>query len=348
MSTAPIFIVGANRSGTTLLRLLLNAHSEIAIPDEINYFYGFTGMEVSYEQWDEPQLSPAQYVAFVDRFLSSNQAKVSELDLSAVRAEILSAPQDFRRPYDVLLTRWAAHYGKARWGEKTPGNIYHSNILIDMFPDARFIHVVRDPRGGVASMQRVSFFGADATFNALNRHKIMTHGRDWLARAVPAAQRMEVRYEDLVGAPQRTLEQVCTFVGAAFEPEMLRFHQNADHFMLHEAAATYNRTATRPISSTEAEKWRAQLNDTEIAIIERVCGDEMAEFGYVPVGRSLPWAAACQLAVKRAYWAFQWRRHRYDRHFAVLTPMFSGLRNRLRALPGRLWTRWSRMVSASS
>ncbi len=348
MSTAPIFIVGANRSGTTLLRLLLNAHSEIAIPDEINYFYGFTKTEISYEAWTEPQLSAAEYEAFVDRFLDANRPKVRELDLSSVRAEILDGPQDFRRPYQVLLTRWAAHYGKARWGEKTPGNIYHSNILIDMFPDARFLHVVRDPRGGVASMQRVSFFSSDATFNALNRHKIMTHGRDWLARAVPADQRMEVRYEDLVGAPQHTLGRICGFLETAYEPEMLRFHQNADRFMLDEAASTYNQTATRPISPTEAEKWRSQLSESEIAIIERVCADEMDEFGYAPVGAALSWGAACQLAVKRTYWALQWWRYRYDRHFAVLTPMFLGVRARLRSLPRRLWARWTRMLSTSS
>jgi hypothetical protein len=343
-----LFIVGANRSGTTLLRLLLNAHSSIAIPDEINYFYGFTGTEVCYEKWPASQLSPTDYESFVDRFLEANRPKVRELDLEAVRSEILAGPHDLRRPYQVLLERWAAHYGKARWGEKTPGNIYHSNILIDMFPDARFIHVVRDPRGGVASMQRVSFFSNDVAFNALNRHKIMTHGRDWLARAVPAAQRMEVRYEDLVTDPQHTLGRICDFVGVSYEPEMLRFHQHADRFMLDEAASTYNTTATRPIAPEQAQKWRSQLTDEDIAIIERVCADEMAEFGYPLTNPRLSWTGTVRLWVKWTYWAVQWRRHRFDRHFVILTPMFSGVRRRLRALRTAFRTQWRRAISVFS
>lgn len=346
--TAPIFIVGANRSGTTLLRLLLNAHSRIAIPEEINYFYGFTGTEVCYENWTESQLSPSAYTAFVDRFLETNRAKVRELDLPSVRAEILAGPHDLRQPYRVLLERWATHYGKARWGEKTPGNIYHSNILIDMFPEARFIHMVRDPRGGVASMQRVSFCSDDVAFNALHRHKIMSHGREWLAEAVPTAQRMEVRYEDLVSSPQHTLGRICSFIGEAYEPEMLRFHRNAGQFMLDEAAATYNSTATRPISPAEAEKWRTQLSTDDIAIVEQVCADEMAEFGYPLLHPPLSWMRAARLAVKRAYWALQWWRYRKDRHFAITTPMFSGFRTRLRALRHALRDRWRGALSTQS
>ncbi|MFP4228868.1 MAG: sulfotransferase family protein [Salinivenus sp.] len=346
MSTAPIFIVGANRSGTTLLRLLLNAHSEIAIPDEINYFYGFTGAELSYENWATPALSPSEYASLVDRFLATNKAVVPDLDFTLVREEILDGPHDLRRPYQVLLEQWARLRGKSRWGEKTPGNIYHANILIEMFPDARFIHVVRDPRGGVASMQRVSFFGNDVAFNALNRHKIMTHGRDWLAQAVPVPQRIEVRYEDLVADPQSTLQSICDFIEAPYEPSMLRFHQDADRFMVNEAAASYNQTATQPISTEMIAKWRKQLTDEEIAIIERICRAEMIEFDYPLLRPSLSWRGFLSLAVKRAYWTLQWHRYRYDRHFSVLSPMFSRTRARLWAALRSLRTRFRELARA--
>ncbi|MFO8100162.1 MAG: sulfotransferase [Salinibacter sp.] len=328
MSTAPIFIVGANRSGTTLLRLLLNAHSEIAIPDEINYFYGFTGAEYSYENWATPGLSRSEYASFVDRFLSTNEAVVPELDLTAVRAEILDGPHDLRRPYQVLLEQWARLRGKSRWGEKTPGNIYHANILTEMFPDARFIHVVRDPRGGVASMQRVSFFGNDVAFNALNRHKIMTHGRAWLAESVPAPQQIEIRYEDLVADPQGTLQSICGFIGAPYEPSMLRFHRNADRYMVDEAAASYNQTATQPISTDMIDKWRTQLTEEEIAIVERICKAEMVEFEYPLLRPSLSWRGRLWLSIKRLYWTIQWHRYRYDRHFSIHSPMLSRTRAR--------------------
>lgn len=333
---APIFIVGANRSGTTLLRLLLNAHSAVAIPDEINYFYGFD-WTVSYSQWRSPSLSPAAYEAFVDRFLTTNAPNVPGLDCSALREEILGAPADLRCPYQLLLQRWAALHGKPRWGEKTPGNIYHADLLIDMFPDALFVHVVRDPRGGVASMNRVSFFPDDAVLNALNRHKVMTHGRAFLRRAVPARQRTEVRYEDLVAAPRETLDRLCGFLDLPYEEQMLRFHLDAERFMTEAASSSFNAAATTPISRDHAERWRTDLSADQIASVELLCADEMAEFGYERLRPSLSWKGALNLAVKWCYWHVQWWRHRKDVHFSVVTPMFQRSRDRLRG-----FTQWMR------
>lgn len=332
----PIFIVGANRSGTTLLRLLLNAHSTVAIPDEINYFYSFD-WTVSYTQWAAPTLSPAAFESFVDRFLADNESKVPGLDLTILREEMLDGPVDLRRPYQLLLERWASVQGKSRWGEKTPGNIYHVNLLIDMFPEAQFVHVVRDPRGGVASMKRVSFFPDDAVLNALNRHKVMTHGRDHFRRIVPPEQRTEIRYEDLVSAPRETLRDLCSFLRLPYEEGMLRFHVDAERYMTTAAASSFNETATRPISKAHADKWRSLLSTDEIASVEVICADEMAEFGYERLRPSLSWKGALNLAVKWCYWHVQWWRHRKDVHFSVVTPMFQRSRDRLRGL-----TQWMR------
>ncbi len=342
---APIFIVGANRSGTTLLRLLLNAHSEIAIPDEINYFYGFYTPKSGYENWDTPAFSDESYTSFVDRFLEDNRSVVPGLDLEAIRTDILEGPTTFRRPYRTLLERWAEHQDASRWGEKTPGNIYHANILIDMFPDAQFIHVVRDPRAGVASMKRVSFFLDDVPFNALYRRKIMTHGRTWFFRSVPASQRIEIRYEDLVTDTEETLQSLCTFLELPYEPSMLRFHVDAEAYMLDEAASSYNEAATEPISDEKVDEWKSQLTDEEIAIVETVCRDQMEEFDYSRLNPSMSWRGALDLGVKWAYWWLQWWRHRHDRHFAVLSPMFSRTRKRLRRQVGALRNRLAGLFS---
>lgn len=342
----PIFIVGANRSGTTLLRLLLNAHSKIAIPDEINYFYGFDPAEVSFENWEAPPFTSDEYARFVDRFLKDNRSTVPGLDLDDVRKEILDGPMNLRRPYRVLLERWAEQHGKSRWGEKTPGNIYHANILIDMFPDAHFIHLVRDPRAGVESMRRVSFFSDDIVFNALNRHKIMTHGRSWLKQNVPADQHIEMRYEDLVTAPEKTLKDVCDFLKITYEPGMLNFHVDAERYMIEEAASSFNQAATQPISEERIDKWQNRLNDDEIATIELVCQEEMEEFGYTPLQKRISWGHLLTLTIKRLYWWTQWWRNRDDRHFAVLSPMFARTRERLRRATAMVSEPLARIVSA--
>lgn len=330
----PIFVIGANRSGTTLLRLILNAHSRIGIPDELIYINSYIA-GVPIEQWRSPGLDAAQYRKLVEEFLEDNCSPLHELDIDRVKECILAGPRNFRRPYRIALESWAEHYGKPRWGEKTPSNLFYADILIDMFPDAQFIHLLRDPRAGVASMQKVSFLPDDIVFNALNRHKHMTQGRSILENHVPPPQRHTLRYEDLVRNPAETTRQICEFLEEEYEPEMLSYHENAGRFMKDTAASDYNATATRPISDSAIWKWIDRLTCEEVAIIETICGREMREAGYTPVAGSPSLNGRMNLLIKKAYWKMQTWRHQHIRHYAVKYPMFARSRKYL-AQPKKL------------
>ena len=331
---APLFIVGANRSGTTLLRLLLNAHSQVGIPDEINYFHSFR--HADYYHWKESDMPAAEFEAFVDDFLASNRSVTPELDMDALRADILDGPVDLRRPYKLLLEAWARHHGKDRWGEKTPGNLYHAHYLLAMFPDAHFIQIVRDPRAVVHSMQKASFFPDDVVFNAFNLRKALAEGRSHVEKSVPAAQRLTVRYEDLVNAPVPTLRRVCAFAGLEYEDGMLAFHQDASRYMTEAAASSFNAAATRPISKDRTDAWRHRLSAAEVAMIEFVHEAFMTEFEYArDGGRLSPWRWS-ELAVKGAYWQYhRWRNRRVPQYVLQHNP-FGALRRRVR--------RWSAPV----
>lgn len=331
----PIFIVGANRSGTTLLRLILNAHSRIAVPDELIYFDSYlAGIPV--ERWRNPGLSSEAYEAFVDRFLSKNCRPLDELDRGQLKKEILAGRPDFKRPYRCALEAWARHYGKERWGEKTPGNLFYADVILDMFPEARFLYVVRDPRAGVASMQEVSFFPDDVIFNALSRRKHDTEGRALLERHVPSAQRRTVQYEDLVRDPEASTRSMCHFLDEPFEPQMLRFHEKADRYMKEKAKQSYNAAATRPITDDRIDAWKDQLTLDQVATVEHVCADIMRGFGYAPTGGRPSLATQGRILVKWAYWAWQCWRHRDVRHYTVKYPMFARTRSRVEKLLRRM------------
>ena len=326
---SPIFIVGANRSGTTLLRLILNAHSRIAIPDELIYWDSFMG-GAPVEAWAEPDLSPVTYRAFVDDFLKQRAVELQGIDQAAVHEEILGhGPHDLKRPYQIALEAWAGHHGKKRWGEKTPGNLFFADVLYEMFPDARFIYMVRDPRAGVASMQRVSFLPDDVVFNALNRRKHATTGRQILETNVPANQRTSVRYEDLVATPEPVVQRLCDFLNEPYEPEMLRFHRNAEQYMTPEASDSHNAAATRPISQKQAEKWRTELSSTDVACIEWICQNEMEAFGYETTGATIPPGRWPEVLIKQLYWTLQCWRHAHIRQYTVKHPMLARTRKRL-------------------
>jgi hypothetical protein len=333
--SSPIFIVGANRSGTTLLRLILNAHPRIAIPDELIYFESrLAGIPIG--EWRDPGLSPDAYEDFVERVLKTRCQTLDELDRSTLKSDILDGRPTLRRPYRCILEAWARHHGKRRWGEKTPGNLFYVDILLEMFPAAQFIYVVRDPRAGVASMQRVDFFPDDVVFNALSRRKHDTTGRALLTRLVPASQRTTVRYEDLVQRPEATTRSVCAFLDEPFSHEMLNFHQDADQYMRDEAEEHYNSTATQPITDERVDAWTDRLTDEQVAVVERICRGTMEDFGYARTDRPLSLSAWTKLLVKRAYWALQCWRHRHRRGYTVKYQMLARTRSRLQTLLARV------------
>ena len=333
--SAPIFIVGANRSGTTLLRLILNAHPRIAIPDELIYFDSYLA-GIPIEQWRFPGLSADAYEAFVEDFLRDNCQPLDELDRAALKRDILFGEQNFRHPYRRVLKAWADFHGKDRWGEKTPGNLFYADIILEMFPDAQFLYVVRDPRAGVASMQRVSLFPNDVVFNALSRRKHDTQGRKLLRRSVPADQRQTVRYEDLVQSPASTVRSLCDFLGEEYTPSMLRFHEDAEEYMKDAAEERYNETATHPITDDRVDAWKKHLSAEEVAIVESICTAVMQAFGYNPKAPPITLSRRAEMLLKRVYWRYQCWRHRDVRHYTVKHPIFARTRSTLASLRDRM------------
>lgn len=328
----PIFIVGANRSGTTLLRLILNAHSRIAIPEEILYFrsqiHGF-----SIDDWDTAEISDTQFESIARDFIG--RVEIPDLDKETAVLEILSRPRNLRSPYQGLMEYWTGTQGKVRWGEKTPGNLFYADVVNEMFPDACFIHMVRDPRPGVYSMERVWFFPEDIIFNALSRHKHMTVGRTTLESSVPAERIMTLRYEDLVADPENVVRNICAFIGEEYEPAMMAYHKGAGKHMRSDAAADFNASATRPITKGKNKSWQDNLTRKEVAAIELISRDEMKEFGYEPSIGSIGPTVRAKVYVKTAYWRLQEWKNRHNRHFTVRYKMFAGLRNRLKKfMPG--------------
>ena len=332
----PVFIVGANRSGTTLLRLLLNAHSEIAVPDELVYFRG-AFFSKSVDNWKITPLDKTQYEWLVDDFLERNRETLSPLDVDKLADQILDrgwsddAGGDMKLPYEYTLEQWAAAHGKSRWGEKTPGNLFYVRDIVEMFPDAMFIYLVRDPRAGVLSMQKASIYSTDVVINALNRRYYLTKGLRLLERVVSADQRMVLRYEDLLEDPEAKARELCAFLDLPFEDDMLRFHESARQYMNPRAARDINPAANRPILVGKADTWRKEMTPRECAIVEAICGDAMREFGYELSGQSVPLRDWTVSKAKELYWRLQMAKHRRFPQYQVMHGVMPKFRSSARA-----------------
>ena len=324
----PFFIVGASRSGTTMLRLMMNAHSRLAVPDEMKYFRHVDG-QYDLEAW-QTSLPREDYLALARHYLDVQDAVFSEATEALEAALLATEDRTLRGPYQALLSYWARAQGKARWGEKTPHNIFYVDVMAEMFPEAQFIHVVRDPRAVVRSMGASAYYSDEPVFNALNWRMSVRTGRRFFQEHLRPEQRHTVRYEDLVRDPESVLRSTCAFLGESFEPGMLRFYETADQDMAHEIRTP---SITNPVHEKGLTKWRERLSAAEVGLSEVLCREEMNTFGYerTTMGRFV----SPLVLLKWLYWHWKVWQHRDRRGFEVEFAFLSGLRAR-----AERWKHW--------
>lgn len=177
---APIFVVGAPRSGTTLLERLLDAHFEIAIADEIILVLALRRHVPELDTRERraaffallPQLDHVRFWRGVEAVLEQIRQDLEKVSTAA--SDRLFSVQ--------LLKRDAKSRGRRRFGEQTPWNVRHLSTIRDWFPDARILHIVRDPRAQVASRRRLPRTSRDVLTNALKWRIDVDLGRMSLAR----------------------------------------------------------------------------------------------------------------------------------------------------------------------
>lgn len=278
---SPIFVVGAPRSGTTLVERMLDAHPAIAILDELVFFDHILALRREIPQLDTPQrrerffqlLPQLDHVRFW-RGLDPVLARVrEELEQAGARAS-------WQLFYLLLMKRAAEARGKRRYGEKTPWNVRHLATIVRWFPDARIVHVVRDPRAQVASRRQLPRSSHDVLTHAVKWRLDVDLGRRALARWPRPANVIEVRYEDLLAEPEAQLKRICQAVGEPFDPTMLDFYRIGEPGF---RGQPWKDNVRRPLGATNPERWRKELDAWEVAAIEWIAGRTMRELGYQPL-----------------------------------------------------------------
>jgi hypothetical protein len=266
---APLFIVGNPRSGTKLLRDLLNRHPSIALfPRESHCFPFFARRAGRYGDLLERRAFNAFHAEFRQTTFHARMAKAGyRFEEEAWFAQLEGG--SYRDALTALFTYYAQMTGKPIVGDKTPAYLNQVPLLSGLFPGARFIHIVRDPRDCSESMHRV--WGKNM-LRGVQRWKdqVRRFRRDAAACQVNC---LELRYEDLLERPAETLERVCAFVGVAFDPAMLTLAKPAER--RGEARAL-------TIVGSNAGKWRKRLGAAQVEAIERIAGKLMQELGYPP------------------------------------------------------------------
>jgi hypothetical protein len=279
------FVVGLGRSGTTLLRLMLDAHPQLAIPPETHFATDVIRM---YRKGSPQPSETADYLAGLRRWgdFGIDRDEMLERLTGAGAADAQAALRAF---YEI----YAAKQGKPRWGDKTPGYGVQMRRISRTLPEARFVHLIRDGRDAAISRAR-------ASGKRVRPQKAAARWRERIEETRAQAARVphycEARYEDLVRDPEGALRRILSFVDLEWDPAVLRYHERAaerlsemdrdlpamggkGHRPASKRVGSHEMT-TRPPDPTRLARWRDELSAAELDEFEAVAGDLLAELGY--------------------------------------------------------------------
>lgn len=267
MDDAPFFIVGSARSGTTLLRVILNAHPEVTVPPESRFVT---------ELWSGS--NEVETSAFLAALQQHRQFKSWNLSIGLVKEELGARDKVlYGTAIEAVYDAYAKRAGKKRWGDKTPRYVEHIPFISRLFPSARFVHLVRDGRNVALSYARVPFGPktvAKAAALWARRVKLgVTEGR-----RLGDDRYKEIRYEDLVEEPEATTRSLCAFLGIDFVSEMMEYTEKASEFVF-DKAKTYNpKVLEKPTKNSRS--WETEMPRGHEEAFEVVAGDVLDLFGY--------------------------------------------------------------------
>jgi hypothetical protein len=278
-ASEPVFVVGAMRSGTTLLRLMLNEHSELAIPAE-SHFLAALFREFA----PETVLSGDKLVRALAIVAESKEWKRDYAHTDAeLRRAVGDGPLSMAELIDRVFRLETAGTGKPRWGDKTPAYLFRVPDLLACFPSAKVIAIVRDPRDVYLSLRGRDWVGDSSWEIGRYIAQCGTLVTRWRKRFTPERFAC-VRYEDLVLEPEATLRFVCRFASLDFEASMLGFHEHADENVQDwELEIGAHTKLLRPMQAADVGRWREARSAgarLHLAQIEALTSDFMTEFGY--------------------------------------------------------------------
>lgn len=271
--TGPIFIGGLDRCGKTTLRAFLQSHPNISIPavgsNMWTYFYGQYG-----------DLSRAEnFERCLKDMLHYKHVKFLEPDVERIRREFLGGEPTYARLFALFQMQHAEREGKPRWGDQTGVIERYADQIFAAYPDAKMLHMIRDPRDRYAGSLALWPNGKARAGGAVAR---------WIYTTILAKRNinkysgryMTVKFEDMVYETERTIREVCAFLGEEFDPEMLDMPGAPEH-RDKLIRRSHGNPEKSPLSPQYIGIFLKNVPMDEIAFMQSVAGRSLRHFGYV-------------------------------------------------------------------
>lgn len=276
LSCNPAIMVSSGRSGTTLLRSMLVAGEQIAIPPE-SHILPYTPLQFSAMQdlsWDN------QVRMIVSLFESITSFSIWETDLQVLYPRLRSLPKNERslaKLIDAVYLYYAEkHFPNATvWGDQSPNNVLYLPWIAQVFPKGKYLHVLRDGRDVVASYVQKG----DTIERATERWRISIRQALWLKSRISADQFLDVPYEKLVSDTEATLKEVCAFIGIDYSQKMLDYWK-LPTTVEHKHHQQAHQNLQKPVFTDSIGRWRGRLDATQQTYVQERFKNVLPQVGY--------------------------------------------------------------------
>ncbi|MCI0447185.1 sulfotransferase [bacterium] len=251
---------------------MLNQHPSIAVPYESHFFNTFQPILKYYGN-----ISQKRHMEYlVDDILSTDV--MNDWDPPLTRKDIFDQLEeyDFGMLFDAMMQAWTLKCGKKRWGEKTPHHIHYWREISEIYPNAKFLHIVRDGRDVSLSFLEARF-GPKSIYNGAVKWKQYLQLVGELQSMLTTNRFLEIKYEDLIENPEFCLTKICNFLGEEYDSKMLLYYENKN---LYKTDKRNQENLQRKLISDNKYKWMQQMSDAEVDLFESIAGPELEKYDY--------------------------------------------------------------------
>ncbi len=295
-----VFIVGRGRSGTTLLQNILDSNEHVLMPIESRLIIYLKQKYFTKTKWTRTDV-----LAFIDDiYLDKNFRTSWNINKELLQERFSSVPLsklNFNLLCKLIYLSYQSPYEKGALlllGDKNPIYSVFVKDILEIFPEATFIHLVRDYRDNVLS-----------NVNVIKTESIPIASHGWVAynQEIEKVKKkhptifLTIRYEDLVAFPEQNIKKICHFLSLEYTPKMLEFNKviekkiESEKFKSTKVMTDFHPNLIKPINTNHIKKWEIAFTKKEVELIEYIAGDYGKLYGYET---TLPKSISLALKIK--------------------------------------------------
>jgi len=283
--TNPIFIIGCPRSGTTLLANMLNRHSQIASGTETHFFDFVSRRNYNWKEFTLTSFTQLLAESRIQDFIQAAGISKEKLiknykqDPQSKYQSTLEIDQFYKKEvFDILMNSFLDSRSKTRLCENTPQHLYYVEEILTLYPQAKFIHLIRDGRDTTRSLMQMPW----------RPNGLLNNARFWVQNLKEASKVinklgtdsiLEIRYEELVLKPEDSLKQICDFLEEQYQPDLL--DNSKDQATIYSTWESSWKQKTRTKLNTDSiNSWQTELDKDSQALLNWYLKDILTGLGY--------------------------------------------------------------------